>query len=59
MTVCVVVYHPKAAPAWSAALSWDYSHSAGRGCTVSELAAGQREVAVREADQPQKADESA
>jgi len=26
---------------------------------VSELAAGQREVVVREADQPQKADESA
>ena len=53
------MYHPKAAPAWSAALSWDYSHSAERGCTVSELAAGQREVAVREADRPQKADESA
>ena len=48
------LYHPKAAPAWSAALSWDYSHSAGRGCTVSELAAGQREAACARQIQPQK-----
>jgi len=35
----IVVYHPKAAPTWSAALSWDYqySHSAGRGCTVKTV----------------------
>ena len=58
--VAATSHQPPGAASW---VGRSRSHAAGAHsqlrCTVSELAAGQREAAVREADQPQKADESA